>query len=698
MYLWKILHKTNKKIQNMKQLIILATTLLMIAGCTQKRTEQLNVIPAPLSTDLQTKVFVLNTDSRLVIETPTEVKERLLAYILATPLTLASDNAAQSNRLLLRMDAKLENTTSTEGYTITTDDNGIEIEAATETGLFYGLQTVLQAVENEGGMPHGTITDRPRFAYRGMMIDVSRHFFDKEFIKKQIDAMARYKMNRLHLHLTDAAGWRLEIKKYPRLTQLGAWRDHPLWKVWWNSGRLYAEEGSKNAHGGYYTQEDARELVAYAAERHITIIPEIEMPAHSEEALTAYPEYSCTHEPYKQADFCVGNDATFEFLENVLSEVMEIFPSEYIHIGGDEAGKASWPTCPLCQKRMKEEGLKNVNELQSYLIHRIERFINSKGRKIIGWDEILDGGLAPNATVMSWRGTEGGLKAVESGHKAIMSPGTYCYLDQYQDAPHTLPEAIGGYLPLKKVYSYNPVPDTLDAEKASLIYGVQGNLWAEYIPTPEHMEMMIYPRILAISEVGWSMPEVKEYSKFHKRALTAVEHLKSKGYNPFELDKEVGNRPEAEKTLTHLAKGKKITYSPRAPYFDGYSAGGDSALTDGIRGGWNNNDGAWQGFIKGGADVTIDLGKSYPINSIGADFMQICNPEIFMPAQVTISVSQDNETYEELTTINHDVVRDDVLSFKNFGWKGETNARYIRYQAKTGKFRGWLFVDEIVVE
>lgn len=681
---------------DMKKLVTFAAAVLMLAGCTQERSEELNVIPMPLNVQLLTDTYKFGTESSFTIEAPQEIAERLSAYIATTPLTLK--RGGEGAELQFKLTDSVEGITSPEGYRIVTGSNGVTIESTGEAGLFYGLQTLLQSVDNEGGMAYGTICDEPRFAYRGMMIDVSRHFFEKEFIMKQIDAMARYKMNRLHLHLTDAAGWRLEIKQYPRLTQLGAWRDDPIWKVWWNSGRRYSEEGSEDAHGGYYTQDEARELVAYAAERHITIIPEIEMPAHSEEALTAYPEYSCTHEPYKQADFCVGNDKTFEFLENVLAEVMEIFPSEYIHIGGDEAGKASWHTCPLCQKRMKEEGLKDVNELQSYLIHRIERFVNSKGRQIIGWDEILDGGLAPNATVMSWRGTEGGLKAVEAGHKAVMSPGTYCYLDQYQDAPNTLPEAIGGYLPLKRVYSYNPVPDTLSAEKAKLIYGVQGNLWSEYIPTPEHMEMMMYPRILAVAEVGWSAPEVKEYEKFRNRALTAVAYLKEKGYNPFDLSKEVGNRPEADASMAHLASGKKITYAERSPYFSGYSAGGDSALVDGIRGGWNNNDGAWQGFIKGGVDVVIDLGQSTTVRSIGADFMQICNPEIFMPAQVIISVSEDNETFETLATIDHKVVRDDVLSFKNYGWKGETKARYVRYQAKSGEFRGWLFVDEIVVE
>lgn len=677
--------------------LVAATAILLLTCCTQERVATLNVIPRPQSMQLLDKSFVFDENSRLVIQAPQETEELLTAYITSIPSTLLPARGdADSNILLLQQCDKVDGVTSPEGYAIYVDAKGVRVNAIASAGLFYGLQTVLQSVENEGSVPHGTIVDEPRFAYRGTMLDVSRHFFDKEFVKKQIDALARYKINRLHLHLTDAAGWRLEIKRYPRLTQLGAWRDNPVWKVWWNSGRKYVEEGSENAHGGYYTQNDIREIVEYAAQRHITIIPEIEMPAHSEEVLTAYPELSCTHEPYKQADFCVGNEKTFEFLENVLVEVFELFPSEYIHIGGDEAGKASWVNCPLCQKRMKEEGLNGVDELQSYLIHRIERFANSKGRQIIGWDEILDGGLAPNATVMSWRGTEGGIKAVEAGHKTVMSPGTYCYLDQYQDAPNTQPEAIGGYLPLKKVYSYNPVPDTLEVEKSALIYGVQGNLWSEYIPTPEHMETMMYPRILAIAEVGWSRPEIKCYEDFHSRALTAVDYLKRNGYSPFDISSEVGNRPEAETAIEHLAVGKTVTYAQ--PYFSGYAAGGDTALVDGRRGAWNNNDGAWQGFIKGGVDVTIDLGESMPVTSISADFMQICNPEIFMPAQVIIYISENGLDFVELANINHAIVRDNLLTFKNYGWQGDTVGRYIRYVARRGEYGGWLFTDEIVVK
>ena len=319
----------------MRKLLTLAVALLTFAGCTQERTKPIEIIPMPLVTELQSSSFKFDKDSKLAIEAPESTVNNLTNYLGTTTLSLAADNSARKNALVLRINEKVDGIASPEGYVMTTDANGVNIEATAEAGLFYGIQTVLQFVDNEGSVPCGRIVDEPRFAYRGMMLDVSRHFFDKDFVLKQIDALARYKMNRLHLHLTDAAGWRIEIKKYPRLTQLGAWRDHPVWKVWWNSGRKYAEEGTPEAHGGYYTQDDIREIVAYAAERQITIIPEIEMPAHSEEALTAYPEFSCTHEPYKQADFCVGNEKTFEFLENVLSEVIELFPSEYIHIGGD---------------------------------------------------------------------------------------------------------------------------------------------------------------------------------------------------------------------------------------------------------------------------------------------------------------------------------------------------------------------------
>src|SRR5574344_25534 len=622
----------------------------------------------------------------------------LYDYLLSSPLKLSKSSSNNGVFTLRRVD-KVNGCDSPEGYSLRVTKRGIDIEAIYGAGLFYGVQTLLQMSYGNKKIPCVEITDLPRFEYRGLMLDVSRHFFGKDFLKKQIDAMAYYKLNRLHLHLTDAAGWRLEIKRYPLLTSFAAWRDRPLWKDWWNNGRLYKNEGDTGAYGGYYTQEDIKELVAYAQKHFITIIPEIEMPAHSEEVLTAYPELSCTHVPYKQSDFCVGNEKTFEFLENVLTEVMALFPSEYIHVGGDEAGKLSWGDCELCRKRMSDEKLKDNNELQSYLIHRVERFLNSKGRKLLGWDEILDGGLAPNATVMSWRGVEGGLKAIEAVHKAIMTPGSHCYFDSYQGEPDTQPEAIGGFLTIEKVYSFEPIPENISEEKTDLIYGVQANLWSEYIPTEKDVERMVYPRLLALAEVAWSDPSHKDFIDFRKRAIKAADFLKPKGYFPFDLKTELGNRVEAKKRIKHLGLGKKVIYLPKGKYYNGYTAGGDSALVDGIRGGWSYTDHRWQGFIDtNGLDVVIDLGKEKKIKYIGAEFMQICGTELFLPANVHISVSNDGKEYRVIKDIANEVVKDDKVTFKNFSWRGKMKARFVRYQAERGKFGGFIFTDEILIK
>ena len=685
----------------MKKLVRLAGMLLALAfaSCGQQPVEEVSIIPVPLKAEWQGGAFVIDGQTSLWVDAPEADKQILQDYLAASPLKLAlASEMPNSNVIVLKQVSELPGVQRAEGYVLTATDKVVEVQATTGAGLFYGVQTLLQMAGDNNRVALGTITDEPRFEYRGMMLDVSRHFFGLDFVKKQIDAMAYYKLNRLHIHLTDAAGWRIEIKKYPRLTNFAAWRTGKTWKEWWNGDRKYVEEGSEGAEGGYFTQDQCREIVEYAKKHYITVIPEIEMPSHSEEVLTAYPELSCTHVPYKQADFCVGNEKTFEFLENVLLEVMEIFPSEYIHVGGDEASKQSWKTCPLCQARMKKEGLKDVDELQSYLIERMEKFLNKHGRNLLGWDEILEGGLAPNATVMSWRGVEGGLKAIEGGHRAIMTPGAYCYFDSYQDAPHTQPEAIGGYLPLKKVYSYDPIPETFTPEQAKLMYGVQANLWAEYIPTPEHLEYMIYPRILALAEVAWSAVANKNYDDFHVRALKAVDELRAKGYNTFDLKNEVGNRPGADKPVEHLGIGKKVTYAEGHNYYSGYTAGGDDALVNGVLGGWSYSDQLWQGFLKN-IDLTIDLDKETSIKNVYADFMQICGPGVFMPKQVIISVSNDGKEFTELTKIDHQVVKDDAVTFKTYGWEGEANARYVRYQAEIDRnFGGFLFVDEIVIK
>ena len=424
------------------------------------------------------------------------------------------------------------------------------------------------------------------------------------------------------------------------------------------------------------------------------------MPGHSEEVIAAYPELACTPRPERQEDLCIGKEATFEMMQAILDEIIEIFPSEYIHIGGDEATKRSWGECEDCQRRMREEGLKDVDELQSYMIQRIEKYLNARGRQIIGWDEILEGGLAPNATVMSWRGEEGGRAAAEAGHKVVMSPHAYCYIDAPQDAPPTQPEAIGGYLPLEKVYSYDPTPKDMPEEVSKYILGVQGNLWAEFIPTDEHYELMLWPRAIAIAEVGWSQPNEKEYGLFRLRAIDIIEQMMKEGYHPFDLKNEIGERPESLQPIKHLARGKAVTYNlPSRYYAPQYGAAGDATLTDGLRGTWTYADGRWQGFLgRGGVDVTIDMGEVTHIESIAADFMQYCGPGVFMPCLVEIAISVDGEHYTKIADIEHEVVVEDVPSFKSFGWEGSAEARYIRYKAHRSKFSGFLFIDEVVVK
>lgn len=692
--------------------VLLLVTVLLIGG--SKASAQ-SVIPVPLKVEQESGIFHISKATKLYTNLKGKEKRTLADYLITLPAPFnAGINGKKNARENVIILQKMENTGrrkpvgnvpfNSEGYTLEVTPAQVLVQAATDAGLFYGLQTLLQLAEPAGEAAWKVqamrVEDAPRFTYRGFMLDVSRHFRSKEFVKKQIDALARYKLNRLHLHLTDGAGWRIEIKKYPRLTDFAAWRPEAVWKKWWfgEDARKYCEQDDPRAQGGFYTQDDVRELVQYAAQRHITIIPEIEMPAHSEEVLAAYPEFSCSGEPYKNADFCVGNERTFTFLEDVLTEVMALFPSEYIHIGGDEAGKAAWKTCPKCRQRIKEEGLKDVNELQSYLIHRIEIFLNAHGRKLLGWDEIMEGGLAPNATVLSWRGEEGGINAVKAGHRAIMAPGSHCYLDGYQDAPYSQPEAIGGYLPLSKVYSYNPVPAALTKDEAGLIYGVQANLWTEYIPTAEQCEYMIYPRLLALAEVAWSEPVRKSYPDFRLRALQAVEWLQMQGYHPFDLKNEIGGRPEAAEPVRHLALGKTVKYN--APYNKSYQAQGDKTLTDGIRGNWTYSDGAWQGFIsRGRLDVTIDLEAEQDIHSVGADFIQVVGPEVFLPAEIIISVSSDGTDYHELLHLTHEVTKAKPIVFKNYGWQGIATARYVRYQAHAGKeFGGWIFTDEIVIK
>jgi hexosaminidase len=423
-----------------------------------------------------------------------------------------------------------------EGYRLRIEPRGVTIRGS-PAGLFYGAQSVLQLAAARSGttliLPAAEIQDQPRFSYRGLHLDTARHMFPVGFLKRYLDWMARYKLNRFHWHLTDDQGWRIEIKQYPRLAEVAALRKETLVG--------HAPQSTKydgKPYGGFYTQEQIREVVAYARERFITVIPEIEMPGHSLAALAAYPELGCTAGPFETAttwgvfkDVYCPKDATFQFLENVLTEVMELFPSRYIHIGGDEVEKDRWKESPDAQDVIRREGLKDEGELQSYFIRRMEQFIVSKGRRMIGWDEILEGGLAPDATVMSWRGEEGGVAAARQGHDVIMTPDTYLYFDHYQGDRSREPLAIGGMLPLEKVYSYNPAPSALNAEEQKHILGAQANVWTEYMADTRQVEYMLFPRLLALAEVVWSPQDSRKYSDFLKRVPPQLARLKRQGVN-----------------------------------------------------------------------------------------------------------------------------------------------------------------------
>lgn len=663
-----------------------------------------------------------------------------------------------SNKVNFRVDPNATDIPD-EGYQLEIDKAGVRLTAKTETGLFYGKQTLLQLL-TPNGLPYVKINDHPRFPYRGLHLDVSRHFFDKEEVKKLMNVMSYYKLNTLHLHLTDAGGWRLQIDKYPKLTQEGAFRTQSDWREWWDNGkdRQYLKEGTEGAYGGYYTKDDIRDMLAYAAEKHITIIPEIEFPAHSDEVFVAYPELCCAGKSHTSGDFCIGNPKTFEFMENVLTEVIELFPSEYIHIGGDEAGKNTWKTCPKCQALMKKEKLANVDELQSYMIRKAEEFLNSKGRRLIGWDEILEGGLAPEATVMSWRGEAAGFKSARMGHDVIMTPGSYMYFDFYQADPRHQPVAIGGYTPIRKVYNYNPIPqDSLTAEEAKHFLGVQANTWTEYIPTPEHLEYMMFPRALAVAEIGWTPQEKRDWQDFKPRVNAHIPVLQQMGLNPFPLSNELefdmvvdtiqkeirvtmdaekypaeihyttdGSTPTASSPIYqepivvkdsakivagifvngqlqdrvseqrvdyHKGIGKSIRFNSRL--YPGYMAGGINAIINGYRGGLTYLDQRWQGYTDN-LDCVIDLGEVMDLHQVSSKWMQLTGPGVYQPEKVEVLTSEDGKNFTSQGVIPTTIPQDKSdLTFQEYTFQGNWKARYVQLKAQNPK--GFIFVDEIVI-
>lgn len=609
-----------------------------------------------------------------VIPAPVEVQESAGIPNLGKELSRKVGKAAFARRT-----ASLPAFAREEAYSLEVTPKGYKVEANTPVGYLRAMQTLSQVDRC------CKVFDYPRFPYRGFMLDISRHFRDKDFIIKQMEALSSVKLNQLHLHLTDDAGWRIQIGRYPKLTSRGAWRIGAEWKDWVAGGYRYADEGDPAASGGYLTQADVREILAAGERLGMTVIPEIEMPGHSREVIFACPELGCRE---GSTEFCPGKEETFVFLEGVLDEVMALFPSTFIHIGGDEASKKDWRDCPDCQTRMKAEGLGTVEELQSYLVKRIERYLNAHGRQLLGWDEILEGGLSPHATVMSWRGTEGGIQAMREGHEAIMTPGDYCYINNAQDAPLYEPSGQGGFVSLDQVYGYDPlsgVPEDLHP----LLLGLQANLWQEHIPTPAHTEYMMYPRVAAIAERGWSPVA---HADFRERVQAWTDQLAQAGYKVFDLRKERGEREAFQHGYKHLAVGKTVSY--QIPWHPKYEAAGAATLTDGSGGGWSYKDGRWQGFLSD-VDVTIDLETVQELHYVGATFMCVPGPSIFLPSQVEVWVSQDGMDYQLAGKVFNEM-REPVISYILFGVPVEAAGRFVRFKA--ARSREWLFLDEIVVK
>lgn len=688
--------------------LTLALCLLAAPGV-QAKTAELPVIPQPNKVEMGEGKFIVPESFSLFVNMAKDEKKAMVDYLKASPIRVTEKKKpAKKNYLHLTALTAMGTEAPAEAYTLWVEPNGISITGGSDAGVFYAVQTLLQLVEHYGKeIPVMKIEDEPRFGYRGMHLDISRHYSDKEWVKKQLDMMARYKFNTMHFHFTDNEGWRLEVPGYPRLTEFGAWRETKNWFEWSRDKKNrmgFVEKGTPGGYGGYYTRADMEEVVAYAKKLHINVIPEVEMPGHSWALLAAYPEFSCLGKPYTSDDVCIGNEDVFKFFEYVLTYVMEIFPSEYIHIGGDEADKHTWKECPKCQARMKAEGLKDVDELQSYMIRRMQKFLSAHGRHLIGWDEIHQGGLAPDAIVMSWRGEAGGIEAAKKGHHAIMTPDSHMYLDAYQDAPTTQPVAMAGFLPFEKVYSYNPIPDDFTPEQAAMILGAQGNTWGERMPDDNHKEYMIYPRMFAVSEVNWTQPENKDYKAFREKTYRNIDYIKSKGYNSFDLKNEIGTRPESLTPIKHLANGATVRYI-NTTLFGKYDLG-PQALVDGVRGGWNYADGRWAGSLNRDMEFEIDLGKVTDIKEVYATFMQERTAGIFMPGLVEISISDDGKEFRKIASIESKWSPDvHERIMENIGWKGSEKTRYIRLKAnvirkpishyRAGRF---IFLDEIVVQ
>lgn len=695
-----------------KKILLLFLFASVLFGCLEMRMPNTipQIIPIPIDQEITSNQFILDSSVGINASEEFQVSSSFLKNFIESGSSIEIQNSNEIEFIQVE-------TLKPEAYELNIQSEKISIKASSDVGAFYAVQSLRQLLPV--GFENGTyansevaiqclnLKDEPEFSYRGMHLDVGRHMFSVDFIKKYIDALAMLKMNTFHWHLTEDQGWRIEIKKYPKLQEVSAYRDETL--VGHYSDQPHQFDGKK--YGGYYTQEEVKDIVAHAEERFVTIIPEIEMPGHSQAAIAAYPELGCTGEPVQVAkkwgvfeEIYCPNEFTFQFLEDVLDEVMGLFPSKYIHIGGDEAPKARWKNSEFCQDFIKKNNLKDEHGLQSYFIQRMEKYLNSKGRQIIGWDEILEGGLAPNATVMSWRGVEGAVAAAKAGHNVIITPTSHCYFDYYQSENDDEPLAIGGYLPLDKVYSFNPIPEELTEEESRYVLGAQGNIWTEYMPKEDQVEYMMFPRVLAMSEVLWSHSEQRNYhdfvgrvENFHERLealdINYANHLyEIEGNMISENDKTYyelktitegktirytidGSEPDQnskayksqipitesvvlkaavfndEKRLGkvfiqninyHKAVGAKITINKK-PH-KAYSGSGAVGLINGVSGSDTRyGDKEWLGFWGEDIEITIDLGEAKEINSIETRFHNGNGQWIYAPRNISIQLDNSNE-------------------------------------------------------
>jgi len=773
----------------MKKLLYLSVLLCLTACHTPKKevvfTENdLNIIPQPQSVELGRGHFQFTQETVFVI-TPALMPARLPfleQFERASGFKFAIQKAAiLTNSVVIDTDKSLPK----EGYTLAVTPKQISIKAADYNGTLYALQTLRQLLPNEIEstelvkrnwlVPAVTITDAPQYQWRGLMLDVSRHFFPKEYILKTLDRMAMLKLNTFHFHLVDNEGWRIEIKKYPKLTEVGAWRVDQEDKLWDertpNPANAFANPATApKKYGGFYTQEDIKEIVAYATKRGITVIPEIEMPAHAMSAIAAYPELSCHKRPIGVPSgavwpitdiYCAGQEETFDFIEEVLTEVLALFPSQYIHVGGDEATHTEWERCPKCQLRMKEHQLKNVHQLQSYFIRRIDDFLTSKGRTLVGWDEIMDGGLAENAVVMNWRGIEVGKKALAQGNPVVLTSD--CYIDNYQGLPDYEPQANAGYLPLKKLYNYNLEKEALaDASvERSKVLGTQANLWAEHVGSTEHSEYMLFPRLLALAEISWTNDKLKDWDSFMRRTQHFMQRMDVMGIHYarsvyqvvptvenkegniyLKLECEVPNAdiryalgdasiekgekytaPIAIKGTTtykaaifsanvtntitsgqitfHKAIGKPVNYSPL--YHKSYQGQGKGTLTNVIRGTKNFHDGQWLGWLGDDVTLTLDLGETTEVSEVRIGAMDAQSSGIYFPERLTVALSVDGKNYREVAAQEEPCTIKGKPSLKDFVLKfNSQSTRYLKIELKNVKTPpkgggAWLFIDEILV-